>query len=88
MPLSPQLRKNHQMLPVLELFQSSVVPHSLDNDGDYRYQGLLHSSHKFASEISYHLNGNTQERVAFLCPNNASYLIAQWACWISGQIGE
>nr|CAD7424205.1 unnamed protein product [Timema monikensis] len=57
-----------------------------DNDGDYRYQGLLHSSHKFASEISYHLNGNTQERVAFLCPNNASYLIAQWACWISGQI--
>jgi malonyl-CoA/methylmalonyl-CoA synthetase len=34
------------------------------------------------------LGGKKQERVAFLCPNDASYIIAQWACWMSGQIGK
>jgi hypothetical protein len=34
------------------------------------------------------LDGKKQERVAFLCPNDASYIIAQWACWMSGQIGK
>jgi hypothetical protein len=34
------------------------------------------------------LDGKKQERVAFLCPNDASYVIVQWACWMSGQIGE
>lgn len=78
--------------------QSSVVPifrHApqysdrialRDRHGDYTYRGLFLSSRQFAGEISTHLAGKKQERVAFLCPNDASYLIVQWACWMSGQI--
>ncbi|KFB49949.1 hypothetical protein ZHAS_00017985 [Anopheles sinensis] len=28
----------------------------------------------------------SQSRVAFLCPNNITYIVSQWACWFSGQI--
>lgn len=32
--------------------------------------------------------GGNSAKVAFLCPNTAVYSVVQWACWISGQIGE
>lgn len=57
-----------------------------DRHGDYTYRGIFLSSRQFAGEISSYLGGKKQERVAFLCPNDASYIIAQWACWMSGQI--
>ncbi|KAJ9580782.1 hypothetical protein L9F63_024040, partial [Diploptera punctata] len=57
-----------------------------DRHGDYTYRGLFLSSRQFAGEITNSLEGKRQERVAFLCPNDASYLIVQWACWMSGQI--
>jgi len=56
-----------------------------DKHGEYTYSGLLASSQKFAEVISGAVNGKTEERVAFLCPNDASYIVTQWACWISGQ---
>ena len=59
-----------------------------DRHGDYTYRGLFLSSRQFAGEITNSLEGKRQERVAFLCPNDASYLIVQWACWMSGQIGK
>jgi hypothetical protein len=59
-----------------------------DRHGDYTYRGIFLSSRQFAGEISNYLNGKKQERVAFLCPNDASYIIVQWACWMSGQIGN
>lgn len=30
----------------------------------------------------------SHSRVAFLCQNDVSYIISQWATWMSGQIGE
>nr|CAD7458240.1 unnamed protein product [Timema tahoe] len=57
-----------------------------DRHGDYTYRGMFLSSRQLACEISSLLEGRRQERVAFLCPNDASYLITQWACWMSGQI--
>ncbi|XP_063217318.1 malonate--CoA ligase ACSF3, mitochondrial-like [Bacillus rossius redtenbacheri] len=57
-----------------------------DRHGDYTYRGVFLSSRQLAAEISSLLGGRRNERVAFLCPNDASYLIAQWACWMSGQI--
>ena len=27
-----------------------------------------------------------QYRVGFLCPNGASYIITQWACWMGGNV--
>ncbi|KDR20268.1 acyl-CoA synthetase family member 3, mitochondrial isoform X2 [Zootermopsis nevadensis] len=57
-----------------------------DRHGDYTYRGIFLSSRQFAGELSSYLDGKKQERVAFLCPNDASYVIVQWACWMSGQI--
>lgn len=57
-----------------------------DCHGYYTYMGLFLSSRQFAHQITELLKGKEQERVAFLCPNDASYVITQWACWMSGQI--
>ncbi|XP_034236314.1 malonate--CoA ligase ACSF3, mitochondrial-like [Thrips palmi] len=57
-----------------------------DCHGDYTYAGLWRSSRALAEEVSRRLDGQQQKRVAFLCPNDATYVIALWACWISGQI--
>lgn len=59
-----------------------------DRHGDYTYRGIFLSSRQFAGEISSYLAGKKRERIAFLCPNDASYIIVQWACWMSGQIGK
>lgn len=59
-----------------------------DKYGEYTYSGLLSSSEKFAKKISESLQFKTGERVVFLCPNDATYIVTQWACWISGQIGN
>ncbi|KAK0077299.1 hypothetical protein PV325_001308 [Microctonus aethiopoides] len=57
-----------------------------DLQGDYTYKRLFLSSRQFAVELSNLLNGAQQERIAFLMPNDARYVIVQWACWMSGQI--
>lgn len=57
-----------------------------DCHGFYTYMGLFLSSRQLANQITELLKGKEQERVAFLCPNDASYVITQWACWMSGQI--
>uniref|UniRef100_A0A1B6LN02 AMP-dependent synthetase/ligase domain-containing protein n=3 Tax=Graphocephala atropunctata TaxID=36148 RepID=A0A1B6LN02_9HEMI len=56
-----------------------------DKYGDYNYAGLLSSSRKFAKTISVAVEGKSDERIVFLCPNDATYIVTQWACWISGQ---
>lgn len=59
-----------------------------DHHGDYSYRGLFESSASFSKILMNELGGKMQERVAFLCPNSASYIITQWACSMSGQIGK
>lgn len=79
-----------QVLPAFKL----ASDHSdrvalLDNHGEYTYRGLLLSSNQLACEIRNKLGTNENNlRIAFLCPNNASYVIAQWATWIGGNIGK
>lgn len=58
-----------------------------DEFGDFSYKNLFFASKTLASQFTEMLNGKTQERIAFLCPNNVNYVIAQWACWMSGNIG-
>lgn len=58
-----------------------------DEYGQYTYRDIFNSGNQLAEQITKQLDGKVQERVTFLCPNNASYLVTQWACWISGQIG-
>lgn len=58
-----------------------------DIKGEYTYRSLFITSYKLSREISNLLNNKKNERVAFLCPNDGSYIITQWAAWMSGQIG-
>jgi malonyl-CoA/methylmalonyl-CoA synthetase len=59
-----------------------------DLHGDYTYRGLFLSAKQFANKLNEILGEGAQERIVFLLPNDASYVIMQWACWISGQIGK
>lgn len=57
-----------------------------DRHAEYTYAGLWRCSRLLADKVSESLEGRRGQRVAFLCPNDASYVMALWACWISGQI--
>ncbi|XP_052860086.1 malonate--CoA ligase ACSF3, mitochondrial [Anopheles cruzii] len=57
-----------------------------DQLGDFSFIQLYEAVKRLAMQISHHCGSASQSRVAFLCPNNATYVIAQWACWFSGQI--
>lgn len=59
-----------------------------DNNGSHTYSQLYCSSLGVAGRICTALNsdfGNLEgKRVSFLCGNDASYTVAQWAVWMSG----
>lgn len=57
-----------------------------DQTGDYSFIQLYEAVKRLAVQISSCCGSASQSRVAFLCPNDATYVISQWACWFSGQI--
>lgn len=58
-----------------------------DAIGTYTYANLFMSAKELSKTITVKLQGKPLERVVFLCPNDANYVITQWAIWMSGQIG-
>ncbi|AWP01458.1 putative acyl-CoA synthetase family member 3 mitochondrial [Scophthalmus maximus] len=60
----------------------------IDSSGSHSYKQLYRSSLDLASRISTALNadlgGLEGKRISFLCANDASYTVAQWAAWMSG----
>ncbi|MEQ2258315.1 Acyl-CoA synthetase member 3, mitochondrial [Xenotaenia resolanae] len=60
----------------------------VDSSGKHTYKQLYCSSLGLASRISATLNsdfgGLDGRRISFLCANDASYVVAQWATWMSG----
>lgn len=60
----------------------------LDSSGTHSYKQLYFSSLCLAGRIKTALNSNCGElggkRISFLCANDASYTVAQWAAWMSG----
>lgn len=58
-----------------------------DTIGSYTYGNIFIAAKELSDIISQQVGNKTRERVLFLCPNDASYLITQWAIWMSGQIG-
>lgn len=60
----------------------------IDSSGSYSYKQLYCSSLGLAGRISTTLNsefgGLEGKRISFLCSNDASYTVAQWAVWMSG----
>lgn len=57
-----------------------------DQTGDYSFIQIYGAAKRLALQISNVCGSASQSRVAFICPNNATYVISQWACWFSGQI--
>ncbi|MBN3299433.1 ACSF3 synthetase, partial [Amia calva] len=62
----------------------------VDVNGTYTYQDLYRSSLGLSRQIVEALecsSGDLQgKRISFLCPNDASYVVAQWASWMCGGI--
>lgn len=60
----------------------------IDGSGSHSYKQLYDSSLALANRISCALNsdfgGLGGRRISFLCANDASYTVAQWATWRSG----
>ncbi|XP_008291143.1 acyl-CoA synthetase family member 3, mitochondrial [Stegastes partitus] len=60
----------------------------IDSSGSHSYKQLYCSSVGLASRISAALNSEfgrlEGKRISFLCANDASYTVAQWAAWMSG----
>lgn len=59
-----------------------------DKNGDHNYGNVLAQSFKVGQHISEITKTRKQQRIAFLCPNDVTYIITQWGCWISGHIGK
>ncbi|KAM7011289.1 malonate--CoA ligase ACSF3, mitochondrial [Passerculus sandwichensis] len=62
----------------------------VDRNGEHTYRELLGRSLRLSREICSVLQCPSrdlkEERISFLCPNDASYVVAQWAAWMSGAI--
>ncbi|XP_057242544.1 malonate--CoA ligase ACSF3, mitochondrial isoform X2 [Malurus melanocephalus] len=62
----------------------------VDQNGTHTYRDLLSRSLRLSQEICRVLECSSrdlkEERISFLCPNDASYVVAQWASWMSGAI--
>lgn len=62
----------------------------VDRNGEHTYRDLLSRSLRLSQEICRVLQCPSrdlkEERISFLCPNDASYVVAQWAAWMSGAI--
>lgn len=57
-----------------------------DTKGETSFSRLYLGAKKLSIKISNICGSATSGRVCFLCPNDAQYVLAQWAAWFSGQI--
>nr|XP_037874015.1 malonate--CoA ligase ACSF3, mitochondrial isoform X2 [Bombyx mori] len=57
-----------------------------DEVGIYTYAGLYQAAAALSTEISAQLVGETERTIAYMCGNDASHVIVQWAIWMTGNI--
>ncbi|XP_076343784.1 acyl-CoA synthetase family member 3 isoform X2 [Tachypleus tridentatus] len=61
-----------------------------DHNGKHSYKDVLVQSHHLAERIKATLGtqlvSKCQQRIAFLCPNSVSYVVALWATWQTNNI--
>lgn len=57
-----------------------------DVAGEFTFFQLYITAKKLAIQISNFCGSASQSNVAFLCSNNALWIVIQWGCWISGQV--
>merc|ERR1719270_3367540 len=58
----------------------------MDRDGDFTYEELFKRSFYLSLEIKKALRNqeSKNQRINLICPNGVSYVIGQWAIWMSG----
>ena len=83
--------KINRVIPVYLQAESFTNRTALfDQNGQHTYGDLLALSNNLASTISETLGAKQGDsggkRVAFLCPNDSSYIITQWAVWMGGSV--
>lgn len=61
-----------------------------DSFGHYTYGNLFMGAKELSNEVSQTLSeGNVlNQKVLYLCGNDANYTLTQWAIWMSGHIGK
>lgn len=57
-----------------------------DINGEKTYSDLVSGSFKLSKQISDVCAKESLAKVAFLCNNDISYILSQWATWMSGQV--
>ncbi|CAH2057090.1 unnamed protein product, partial [Iphiclides podalirius] len=57
-----------------------------DDIGIYTYAGLHQAATTLSKEIAAQLLGDTERTIAYMCGNDASHVIVQWAIWMTGNI--
>ena len=59
-----------------------------DANGAHSYQDILHRTDRLARLIGQTIGSDrVEQRIGFLCSSNVTYVLAQWACWATGNIG-
>ncbi|KAH8395607.1 hypothetical protein KR222_003312 [Zaprionus bogoriensis] len=79
--------RNNFVLPTFK--KAMLYPDEIavkDIAGEFTYFQLYISAKKLAIQISNFCGSASQSNVAFLCANNALWIVMQWGCWISGQV--
>merc|ERR1719150_450061 len=69
---------------VLDHFKNIAIT---DSDGDFNYEDLFRRACRLSKEISSALTGEKiDQKICVLCPNGLSFVVAQWATWMTGNI--
>lgn len=79
--------RNGGVVPVFRralLFPTRVALQ--DEFGIYTYAGLYQAASALSQEIAAQLVGESERTIAYMCNNDASHVIVQWAIWMSGNI--
>lgn len=59
-----------------------------DSHGSHTYLDVFLKAIRLSNLIKNCIGPEkNQERIGFLCPNDSTYVISQWACWAAGHIG-
>lgn len=86
---SRRIAYNKDVVPVFQKATEYLNRTALqDLNGNYTYGNLFLAAKELSSNISVEVGYKTGQRIMFLCPNDASYVITQWAIWMSGHIGK
>ncbi|XP_044265266.1 malonate--CoA ligase ACSF3, mitochondrial [Tribolium madens] len=83
----PKLSVSGDVIPIFSnahLFPEKVALR--DSVGRYTYGSLFISAKELANTITQKVDGKTNQRVMFLCSQDADYVVTLWSIWMSGQI--